>query len=331
MKPLLLIVCTATAFFSYSQTLYDFTNDPLANGWNYYDNYSSSPNAGFAYDPINDNIQYAMNTGTEISFLHTDLPYVLSKDFCVSFKITPTDASNYNTMFPLLLSPTEMTGTHLHPWRQNAINAWTAGPAQNLDLLGVEVMSNQIRFLHRNDNTLNSTTIQSFSTPFYMTTNVSYWIRMSVINTTTVELSVYNNASFTAPLVTQTFNIPVLDDMYHLYIANSNGNSNSTQYGKLDDYRINQCGSLNIKEEIISKKLVLYPNPTNNICTISLPSDHEMNSIDVLDNHGKVVFSKSIIPEDQAVAIDCSFLEPGIYFVTVKNNTNSILLKLVKN
>lgn len=241
-----------------SQLIYDFSVDPLVNGWNYYDDYSSLPYPGFSHDVANENIEYSLINETEISFLHTQLPNALGQNYCVSFKITPTNASNYNSFFPLLLTPVVPSGSDLHPWRQNAPSSSTAGPHQNLDLIGVEALGLQVRFVHRDNDIVNSTTIQAFSSPFYMVDNQDYWIKLTVTNSTNAELAIYQDATFSNLLASQLYTIPVLSNMNHLYIANCNGNSSTIQYGLLDEYRINDCEVAGITAETVSgsKKLV---------------------------------------------------------------------------
>lgn len=241
MKLLILFTIISFTFSSWTQTLYDFSSDPLTNGWSYYDTYSTSPE--FEYNATSERIDYDIYTSTDISILHRQLPVTLSENYCVSFQITPTNSSNYNTFFPLILTPFEITSPGVHPWRQNATSPSSAGGMQNLDFLAIEVFSNQIRFFSRNNNIGGANLIHPFSPPFYMAVNNHYWVELIISDYTTAEITVYDDAGFTSAIASASYTIPLLDDMNHLYIANSNGNSGCTQEGYLDDYHINYCNS----------------------------------------------------------------------------------------
>lgn len=255
MKNILLILLLNITLLASSQVVYDFSNNPTTNGWTYYDNYSSNPTAAFTYDATNERIQYSFNIGVEIALLHRALPSQLANNYCVSLKITPTNSNNYNSWFPLILTPSEQLGTHLHPHRQNAINPTTAGPFQNLDFLAIEISDDQLRLCYRDNN--NSNTYLPMTPAFNLNINYAYWIKLEVINSTSVELSVYQDENFNTLLATTSYSIPALESMNHLYIANNNGNSTSTHNGYLDDYKIDICSSLDLPILYSNKKEVV--------------------------------------------------------------------------
>ncbi len=230
-----------------AQSIYVFSVDPLSNGWSYYDDYGSSPYPGFGYNSANERIDYKLTTSVDASFIHTQLSSTLSKDYCIRFEITPANSNNYNTFFPLILTPYEVTGTHLHPWRQNPISPSAAGPMQNIDFLAVEVYSSELRFFNRNGNQLTGSSIMSMNPTFQMQANTTYRVELEISNSTTATLSVYQDAGYTNLLGSSTYSIPVLEDMNHLYIANSNGNSNCTQFGYLDNYNIDACSGVGLE------------------------------------------------------------------------------------
>jgi len=247
-KLLFIIVISSLSFISSSQVVYDFSVNPFSSGWSYYDDFGSNPTPGFMYDSGSESVNYSLGTTVEISFIHRDLPMILSKDYCVSFKITPSNSNNYNTFFPLILTPNELTGSHLHPWRLNAPNMSVAGGFQNVDFLAVEVFSNEIRLINRDNNIIVSSSIQSMVPAFYMQPGTSYWVKLEISNSVNAILSVFSDGNFTNLLNTTSFLLPVLDDMSHIYIANSNGNNSCTQEGSLDEYRINSCITSGVEE-----------------------------------------------------------------------------------
>jgi len=257
-----LIAATYFTLFSLvvlsQSTTYDFSTPPLTNGWAYYDDYGSSPYPGFVHDAPNQRLSYQLTGSWVVSFLHRDLPVTLSEKFCVTFSIQPTNSANFNSFFPLVLTPNELTGTDIHPWRENAAGT-SSGQSQDLDFLAVEVKDDQLRLFSRDDNVITSNTVQPMVPAFYLQNNVQYWIKLELTNQTTVILSVYQDAAFSNLLNTSTFTIPSLDAFNHLYIANSNGNYSTTQYGYLDDYVIDACNPLSAVEltfDTQKKKLV---------------------------------------------------------------------------
>lgn len=247
MKKILLSILVLAASTSKAQQSFDFSTNPFTSGWTYYDDYNSSPTPGFEYNATLNRIDYKLSTSVEASFMHTQLNSALRKDYCVSFKITPSNSQNYNTFFPLILTPYQVTGSDVHPWRLNPVNPSLAGSVQNIDFLAIEVYSSQIRFFNKKGNTMTSTSIQSMSPPFYMDVNTSYWVKLEISNGTTAIVKVFQDASLTTEIASTTYTIPELDDMTHLYISNSNGNAYCTHFGSVDDYQINTCSNLGLE------------------------------------------------------------------------------------
>lgn len=271
-----------------AQETYSFENDPLANGWTYYDNYNSQPNPGFSHNSTNQALNFELNTGVEVSFLNRTLNNELTSDYCVYFSILPTE-TNYNTFFPLLLAESKLTGNDLHPWRKNATNG-VVGDFQNLDIIGVEVLGLQIRFVHRNDNNANNL-IQSLNTPFYMVANQKYYVKLSVVNGTQASITISNNSAFSSVLAESTYTIPMLNNMNEIYIANCNGNSNTSQFGLLDDYTFSEGCTLNIHSEVNEEPKIVYNIESE---LIEIESNKSFEKVTVYDVTGKKVSTQII-------------------------------------
>lgn len=62
----------------------------------------------------------------------------------------------------------------------------------------------------------------------------------------------------------------------------------------------------------------IYPNPTNGVINILLKSELKPTQIDVFDNYGKKLLSKTTL--DETASFDLSGYAKGIYMVTVRNN-----------
>lgn len=300
--------------FYFAQEVYDFQNDPLQNGWTYFDNFNSIPNPGFSFNSGEQALNFNLTTGIENSFISKTLDESLSNNYCVSFSINPSSI-NSNTFFPLLLAAEKLIGIDPHPWRKNA-NGGSVGELQNLDIIGIEVLGMQIRFVHRNDN-LNSNIIQSLNVPFYMEENTKYYVKLSIENNTSATVEVSNLDDFSSILATSTYTIPNLDVMTEIYIANCNGNSNTFQNGMLDNYKFSNGCTLNTK--MISKEEIkLKFNIENN--QLSTTTVNDLEFVSIFDSSGKLVGNYKLNDN----IIDLSFLNSGIYIASIENKQHNL-------
>jgi hypothetical protein len=313
-KITLLLTASLSSCVLVAQTVtYDFSQDPIANGWTSVIEPGSG--AGITYDASGNQLSFDITTGVENNFIHRTLPYSLNDRFCVSFKIHP-DATNQNTFFPLLLSPNAMSGSDIHPWRLNANPNGSAGNPQNLDLLGVCVTNMEIKFLNRNGNLFDASTLLSFTQPFNMTANVDYWIKLEVEDATHTRLYVYSDAAMSNELRNQLFTMPDLESFNEIYITNCNGNSGTYIVGKLDDYIINLCSVADIEETAIAAPVwQMYPNPSANVFEIN--GTETIDRILVYDLKGdKVSFTSSIVANSASVELSNDLVN-GVYLVEI--------------
>lgn len=327
-KIYLTISSLSIVLFSFSQTItYDFNQDPLANGWSSVIDAGSGN--GITYNSSQQNVLVDISTGVEKNFIHTTLPYTLKDHFCVSFKIRP-EAYNQNSFFPLILTPTSLPQPNDHPWRMNTPDGSTVGAIQTMDLLGVFVTHMEIKFINRNDNTINANSIVSYSSPFYMNPNTDYWVKLELVNPTSTRLTVYSDAAMTNELRNQLFVTPVLDAFNELYIANCNGNSYTSIVVKLDDYVINKCSVVGVQEQTMNENTwVIFPNPTVN--SFEINGSNQIESIQVFDMKGaKVDFEYTTFLNGAKVILGDQ-TSTGFYLVEIKdvlgNSSKSKILK----
>ena len=83
----------------------------------------------------------------------------------------------------------------------------------------------------------------------------------------------------------------------------------------------------------LSNKLILTPNPTNNLLNISFNFNEEIiNQLEIVNVLGEQVFVKNNIT-NSTININVADLNSGIYFVNMLNNNGSIIAteKLIKN
>lgn len=323
-KITLLLIASLSSYFLVAQTVtYDFSQDPLANGWTSVIEPGSG--TGITYDASGQQVQFDITTGVENNFIHRALPYSLRDLFCVSFKIHP-DSANQNTFFPLLLSPIGLSGaSDIHPWRMDYNGG--VGNFQNIDLIGVCVTNMEVKLLNRNGNVVDASSLLSFSQPFNMTSNTDYWIKLEVEDATHTRLYVYSDAAMSNELRNQLFTTPDLDPFNEIYIANCNGNSTTYIVGTLDDYIINKCSVAGI-EEASTLTWQMHPNPATN--AFEIEGTETIDRIMVYDMKGsKVSFTYFVIANHVSVEMSDEVVS-GVYLVEITaTNGGSSSMRLI--
>jgi hypothetical protein len=80
-------------------------------------------------------------------------------------------------------------------------------------------------------------------------------------------------------------------------------------------------------KNIVSYKMRVYPNPTHNTITIDI-SNSEKYDLEIFSINGQLMLSKQLYGKEQE--IDLSFLNGGIYFLTLSSEHMVITRKVVK-
>jgi hypothetical protein len=85
-------------------------------------------------------------------------------------------------------------------------------------------------------------------------------------------------------------------------------------------------GVLGLDENILSSKVSVYPNPSNGVLNVNIPSDILASNVSIFDVTGKQVkifksFSKSL---------DISSLSTGIYILKIDTNKGVVSKKVLK-
>ena len=98
---------------------------------------------------------------------------------------------------------------------------------------------------------------------------------------------------------------------------------------KFDNYSAvaKAASALLSNNEIITQKFSIYPNPANDLVTISKNSAIDITSITVTDINGRIV--KEI--NNDATTINVSDLNAGVYFLKINTAEGSGTTKLIKN
>jgi hypothetical protein len=97
----------------------------------------------------------------------------------------------------------------------------------------------------------------------------------------------------------------------------------------IDDFSIRDAMPLGIQEDIRVSEIVLFPNPTSDY--VNILAKDEIQSIQLLDITGKLVFVESIHKNDNKYKVDMSSLNSGIYFIRTKTNSGVLTKKVILN
>ena len=324
MKNLILAILLILSVKTIAQ-VFNFNDSLHKEGWTYYDDFNSSPTEAFIFDSTSLRLSYSNVKSTQTSILYNQLEDSIggygssfTNSYSASFKIHPSENID-NGYFPLILSENLMTGTNRHPWRDNPTNPLIAGPVNDNDMLAVLLSSTAVEILAKKD--ANNIFISGFTTPFNISANNDYWIELKSINTNIIKMSVFSDSLFYDTLATEDFSIPSLAAFKYLYIANSNGNSNTNQSGYVDNYRVSQEKPTPTQKIESQFNFAIFPNPVKNILHIATIENPKYR---ILSTEGTVILS------GQSNSIDITELKSGSYIVSILNEGNIISELFIK-
>ena len=90
-----------------------------------------------------------------------------------------------------------------------------------------------------------------------------------------------------------------------------------------------EANGVNIDEQLIAEKVLIYPNPSSTHITIELPATPQKNtSLTIYNLNGQQLITQAIT-EPQTV-VDVSGLTSGVYFVKVKDDKKVMVQKVIK-
>jgi len=121
----------------------------------------------------------------------------------------------------------------------------------------------------------------------------------------------------------------VCPNFLHLNLLNYNSANSMTTSPGYECYNLH----IGISELMENKEINISPNPTTGNFTINLNKPYAIIYIEITNVVGEVVrsFDKlRMTPDDKSVTIDMSDVAKGLYFVSVKTNEATQVLKLVK-
>lgn len=79
----------------------------------------------------------------------------------------------------------------------------------------------------------------------------------------------------------------------------------------------------NVEEELV------YPNPNRGKFSLRLNPNYQINYLEVINVLGQTVYEKDFYGDKTEYSIDLTSQSPGIYFVEILSENNSIIKKIV--
>lgn len=155
--------------------------------------------------------------------------------------------------------------------------------------------------------------------------NVTVGTSQTVAAQTTNVGSEISNAVVTYALKTYTYTPPTTG-VYYFGIQNiSPVNAVGQQALFVDNFSISQPLST---DDFISSKLAVYPNPANDIVTISNNASAVINFVEIVDLNGRVVSSHELNATEGQISI--SNLASGVYMLNISTDQGKAVKKIVK-
>jgi hypothetical protein len=144
------------------------------------------------------------------------------------------------------------------------------------------------------------------------------------------DLRLYRNNSQVASssnggTTSETINYTATAGTYYARVVGFNGANNASNCYTL---RV-QLGTASRTEELITEKVIVFPNPVTSKVNIRIDNLQGMADIRVFDMYGKLVRQQRSATVN--TEMDLSKLAAGIYLIRVKNGDKETMLKVVKD
>jgi len=98
-----------------------------------------------------------------------------------------------------------------------------------------------------------------------------------------------------------------------------------------ENYWVPDCDDLGVNEFNFNEdNIIIYPNSTKGLINIKVENQPQKDNLSgkIIDIQGKVLMSNIIIKDNKR--LDISFLETGIYFISIESNKTKITKKIIK-
>ncbi|RZJ33853.1 MAG: T9SS type A sorting domain-containing protein [Flavobacterium sp.] len=97
----------------------------------------------------------------------------------------------------------------------------------------------------------------------------------------------------------------------------------------VDDFKVTSS-NLSVNQAL-ANKFSVYPNPANNVVTISSADAIGVNNISITDLNGRVVKNVKVTDAPQSIEVNVSDLSSGMYMMNISSAEGTAVKKIVKN
>lgn len=97
----------------------------------------------------------------------------------------------------------------------------------------------------------------------------------------------------------------------------------------VDDFKVSGTITAGLND-VLANKFSMFPNPANNIVTISNTENILVNTVNITDVNGRIVLANNYNGVN-AAELNVSELNAGIYFININTSEGSVTKKLIKN
>ncbi|WP_317896713.1 T9SS type A sorting domain-containing protein [Aurantibacillus circumpalustris] len=130
----------------------------------------------------------------------------------------------------------------------------------------------------------------------------------------------------TGPLNGASLTLTLNIDLPYLFTVVGTGTNGCSRTATVS-VDVQKCAGVNELSEQ-NTFVSVYPNPNNGLFTVE-SKQISSGTIEIMDLSGKIIFTETI--KSNATEVNMSAFATGIYFVKVKNETSSEVIKLIKN
>ena len=142
----------------------------------------------------------------------------------------------------------------------------------------------------------------------YLSTNISDTVQ------------VYTGSSSGRSSALENYNFTDLPARYVKIVGN--GNSQST-WNSITETRINWTAITTVHQPEVNNDFKIFPNPMKDGCFNIYTKNNQLSKVTITDFSGRVIYKKTIQPNESKLQITGLSLSKGVYYVSVSNSENS--------
>ncbi|WP_299223127.1 T9SS type A sorting domain-containing protein [uncultured Psychroserpens sp.] len=102
----------------------------------------------------------------------------------------------------------------------------------------------------------------------------------------------------------------------------NDGSTHDYVYDNLGNRTQLNIETLSLDEEVLKNRIIVYPNPTNKILNIQMPTELVSNQLEIqlFDVDGKMILDHNAQIVENSISIDVSRFLSGIYLIHIKSD-----------